>query len=150
MSRRALLAAVAAATLLVAAAPAEAAVKKGTYVGTMSDGAYVSLLVGKSSMLLKVARKGLAFTCTDGDTFKSSKSIASGRIDVSSRRFDVGDTNDSDAVDWDMTGTFSVKKHKVTGTYRETRRFNERNELDPNGDVRCQTGELTYSAKLRR
>jgi hypothetical protein len=136
------------ATIAAGVAVAEAAVPSGTYSGKFSDGATVRLSVNKAQQLLKVRREGLRFTCTDGDKFKSLKSTATGTVDVADKTFDIGDTDPDDAVTWVMKGRFSTKKRKVKGTYSETRVFNSKDELDPNGTVTCKTAELTFSAVL--
>jgi hypothetical protein len=128
-------------------AVAQAAVPKGTYAGKFSDGGRVSLTV-KSQKLIKIVRSSLLFRCTDGDRFRSLKVTATGDVDVADGDFDIADTTQADGVTWSMKGKFSTKKRKVKGTYEETRTFNERNELDPDGTITCQTGDLTYSAVL--
>ena len=150
MTKRPFIAVLAAACLAAGATVAEAAVPKGTYSGKMSDGGAVKLTVSSKQKLIKIYRKGLKFTCTDGDSFRSLADTATGRVAVSKGKFDVSDTNTADAVTWKMTGRFSSRKRKVTGAYRETRTFNTQNELDPDGTVTCQTGDLTYSARLPR
>ncbi len=142
------------AALALLAGVALAAVPKGTYSGRTSDGGKVSLTVDKSRQLVRIVRRNLKFTCSDGDSFRSLKNTATGTVDVSSGKFDIGRRDESsaqteaDAVDWDMTGRFSARKRKVKGTYTETRRFNEEDDLDPNGSVVCRTGNLTYCAAL--
>ena len=136
------------AVLAASAAIAQAVVPKGTYAGKFSDGGRVTLSVNKERQLIKIVRTRLKFTCTDGDSFRSLKAIAKGTVDVADGDFDIGDTDPDDAVTWDMTGKFSTKKRKVKGTYKETRVFNTKDELDANGTVTCQTAALTYSAAL--
>jgi hypothetical protein len=148
MLKRRLIPLVVIASLAGGTAVAQAVVPKGTYTGKFSDGGTASLTVNKERLLIKVTRKGLTFKCTDGDSFKSLKSTATGDVDVSSGSFDINDTNTSDAVTWSMQGKFSTKKRKVKGTYKETRTFNASNQLDPNGSVTCETAALTYSAAL--
>ena len=133
---------------LAGGAVAQAAIPSGTYSGKMSDGAAVTLKVDKTKKLVRVVRKGLKFTCTDGDSFTSLKSTATGTVDVSSGKFDIADTEPDDGVTWQMTGKFSSKKRKVKGTYSETRTFNTSDQLDPDGSVSCKTAALTYSAVL--
>ncbi|MDQ3935075.1 MAG: hypothetical protein M3340_10665 [Actinomycetota bacterium] len=148
MHKRPLIAILAAASVAAGATVAEAAVPKGTYSGKTSDGGAVKLTVSKTQKLVKVTRKSLRFTCTDGDKFRSLSATASGSVDVADGSFDISDTTESDGVTWAMTGKFSTKKRKVKGTYSETRRFNDQNELDPNGTITCKTAALTYSAAL--
>ncbi len=148
MHKRRLIAILAAASLAAGATIAEAAVPRGPYAGKTSDGGTVQLTVSKTQKLIKVVRKSLRFTCTDGDAFKSLKSTATGKVDVADGDFDIADTDQGDGVTWDMTGKFSTKKRKVKGTYSETRLFNEQNEIDPNGSITCKTADLTYSAAL--
>lgn len=150
MTKRPFIAVLAAACLAAGATVAEAAVPKGTYSGKMSDGAAVKLTVSSKQRLIKIYRKGLKFTCSDGDSFSSLADTATGSVDVSKGKFDVADTNKADSVTWRMAGRFSTKKRKVTGTYKEVRTFNTQNELDPDGTITCETGGLTYSAKLPR
>jgi hypothetical protein len=136
------------ASLALCAAVAQAAVPKGTYAGKFSDGGKVTLSVSKERKLIKLVRRGLKFTCTDGDKFASLKSTATGDVDVADGDFDISDTTENDAVTWKMTGKFSTKKRVVKGTYTETRTFNSNDQLDPNGTVTCQTASLTYRAAL--
>ena len=146
MFKRTFLAVLTAASVAVGATVAEAAVKKGTYKGKMTDGAVVQLTVNKKQKLIKVYRKSVKFTCTDGDAFSSLADTAKGSVSVKSGKFDISDTDKGDAVTWRMTGSF--KGSKVTGTYAEERTFNTQNELDPDGTVTCQTDSLTYRAAL--
>ena len=148
MHKRPLIAILAAASVAAGATVAEAAVPTGTYSGKTSDGGTVKLTVSKTRKLVKVNRKNLRFTCTDGDKFRSLSTTSTGSVDVSGGKFDIADTARADGVTWAMTGKFSTKKRKVKGTYKETRTFNEQNELDPNGTITCKTGDLTYSAVL--
>jgi hypothetical protein len=140
-----------AATAILGVSVAVAAVPKGTYRGKTSDGGVVKLTVSKQK-LIKVTRKSLRFTCTDGDVFKSRSDTAAAEdeVDVSSKRFEIEETTEGDGVHWVMTGRFSVKKRKVKGTYSETRTFNEQNQLDDDGTITCKTRDLTYSAALPR
>ena len=148
MLKRRLIPLVVIASLAGGTAVAQAVVPKGTYTGKFSDGGKVSMTVDKNRELIQVTRTGLTFKCTDGDSFKSLKNKSTGHVDVASGKFDISDTDKSDAVTWSMQGKFSTKKRKVKGTYTETRVFNENNALDPNGSVTCKTAELSYSAAL--
>ncbi len=136
------------AAFVACVAVAYAVVPKGTYTGKFSDGGTVTMKVNKDRQLIRLSRTGLTFTCTDGDSFKSLKSTATGTVDVADGNFDIGDTEPNDAVTWDMTGKFSTKKRIVKGAYTETRTFNASDQLDPNGSVTCKTGSLTYRAAL--
>lgn len=148
MLKRRLIPLVVIASLAGGTAVAQAVVPKGTYTGKFSDGGKVSMTVDKNRKLIQVTRTGLTFKCTDGDSFKSLRNKATGAVDVASGKFDISDTDSTDAVTWSMQGKFSTKKRKVKGTYSETRVFNAENKLDPDGTVTCKTAELTYSAAL--
>ncbi len=148
MNKRRLIPVLVIACLAGSTAIAQAAVPNGTYAGKLSDGGKVWLSVSKSQKLVKITRQGMLFTCTDGDSFKSSKRVAKGSVDVADGDFTISDTNQADSVTWKMTGTFSTKKRKVKGTYSETRTYNASDEPDPNGTVSCSTGDLSYSAAL--
>ena len=138
------------AALLVAfgAAAAEASVRAGTYKGKFSDGGTVSLVVNKNQLLVKVARQSMRFKCSDGDSFRALKHTATGTVPVGEKKFDIADERPGDGVVWQMTGKYSSKKKKWTGTYQETRRFNSSNQLDGDGKITCQTAALTYSAVI--
>ena len=112
-------------------------------------------------MGFKVDRKGrvsgfhfdqVALLCTDGDTVTAPRVLTpkGTTFKVRARRFGIEARNDQTGFGWDATGTFRSKGRRAKGTLQVFATFDERNQQDAEGSVRCTSAELTWSARRRR
>lgn len=130
----------------VALAPgaAHAAFKTGRYAGTTSQGAPVSFKASKR--FVTNLRVGLAFACTDGDSYQQ---LFTGfpRIRLSrSGRFAAGFTSGDGASHLQIRGRLNLARG--TGSVAAVEIFDTTNERNPNGTVRC-VGSATFRVRRR-
>jgi hypothetical protein len=145
---RTALAALAAFALL--AAPAHA-VKRGTFAGSTSEGDPLGFKVDRKGRVVAFHFEEVSLSCSDGDTVSTPRIVtpAGERFAVRSGRFGISSTNAVTGFGWDAKGTFRSRGRRATGTLRVRARFNERNEQDADGSIRCASASLTWSARRR-
>jgi hypothetical protein len=159
--KRALLTGMVIATV-VGATVAEAAIKKGTFTGKTSAADPVGFKVGKRGKVYSFYYEGVTLKCTDGDSFDTPtgtpKPDQPGRVQTPSKvRFKVTSKgkwgiqarNTKTGFGWDVDAKFRSKGERSTGTLSVFATFNEQNQQDPNGTIRCESDELSWSAKRR-
>jgi hypothetical protein len=122
----------------------------------------ISIRVKNSSSgkhITSIGWKGLHMLCDDdGDGDPSDDQVttlsrtATGSVAPnSSGSFSVSGSNADGSVQFTVKGKFghtSSGKHKVSGSIRETRTYDNNDQLDPSGSVNCDSGSRKYSAKL--
>ena len=148
MRRHRLAAFIVVAALIGGPGVAHAAIPKGTYSGKTSDGGTVKITVNSEQRLTKLYRKGLAFSCTNGTSFKSAVDATRAFYPIRKRKFELNGENLTLASKWDWSFRFNAEKRRVTGKYSETRTLNEQGAPDRDGTITCKTAALTYSAAL--
>jgi opacity protein-like surface antigen len=130
---------------LLGAGVAQAAFESGTYAGKTTGQRLAVSFKATQSKLSKLSIK-VKFTCSDGDSFSTvlkdfaSQNIAKGRYDASYQ-------GTSKASSYRHKGTITTRT--ATGSLSGSRRYNENDELDPNGTVICRTGTVRYSIKKK-
>lgn len=132
---------------LLGAAAAHAAFQSGTYAGKTKVQRLAISFKATQSRLSKLSIR-VRFTCTDGEVFEPDKPLADfqsqrivgGRYDATYR----GETKASTFRHWGK-----IEGRTATGSFRGTRRYNEDDQLDPNGTILCRTGRIRYEIKKR-
>jgi hypothetical protein len=129
----------------VSAGTALAKYESGTYAGKTRGQRLAISFKATQSRLSRLSIK-VKFTCSDGDRFTTvlkdfgAQNIVSGRYDATYQ----GSTK---ASTYRHRGTIVTRT--ATGSLRGTRRYNENDELDPNGTIVCRTGTVRYSIKKK-
>ena len=129
----------------VSAGTAWAKYESGTYAGKTKGQRLAISFRATQSRLSRLSIK-VKFTCSDGDRFTTvlkdfaAQNIVSGRYDATYQ----GSTK---ASTYRHRGTIVTRT--ATGSFRGTRRYNENDELDPNGTIVCRTGTVRYSIKKK-
>lgn len=88
---------------------------------------------------------------TDDDVLTASRTATGSVPPSSSGSFTATGQNPDGSVLFTIKGKFghaSNGDHKVTGTIRETRTYDNEDNLDPEGSVACDSGARKYSATL--
>ena len=136
---------------LVAPATAAAAFTSGSYRGTTAQRTPVVLKASQTT--LSRFRIAVGFECTDGDRFTAyipgRRTFLPAQNVVSVRgvgRYDAAFTGSRGASRYVNRG--SILNRRVAGTFTGRRRYNARNDLDPNGTIVCTTGTVRYTARL--
>jgi hypothetical protein len=148
--RRALTVAVVVVATAVGGATAEAAVKKGTFRGATEAGDPIGLKVNRSNKFFAFFFDGVRLRCSDGDTVNTPRIVTPDREKFtigSQRNWGIAARNRRTGFGWDAEGKFGKKGGKVTGTLTVFATFNDQNQQDPNGSVRCTSGELDFTAR---
>jgi hypothetical protein len=129
----------------VCAASAWADYESGTYAGKTTGQRLAVSFKATQSRLSRLSIK-VKFTCDDGDKFTAvlndfdPQRIINGRYDA---RYE----GSSKASTYRHRGR--IVNRTATGSLTGTRRYNENDELDPNGTVVCRTGTVRYSIKKK-
>ena len=142
-----------AASLTVVAAPTAAgAVKRGSFAGTTSEADPVSFRVDARGRVMSFTFVAVRLSCTDGDTVDTPRVVTprSKRFRVRSNRFGIVARNDTTGFAWNADGVFRNRGRRATGTLRAFASFNDQNEPDPNGTIKCESEALTWSVRRRR
>jgi hypothetical protein len=156
MSARALVAAVIT-TSLVACLPvaAEGAVKRGTFRGTTNEADPIGFKVDRKGRVHSLFYEAVTLACTDGDTFETPagrtrvQTPTAKRFKVVSKAFGIEARNETTGFGWDADGTFKGKGRRASGTLRIFATFNDDNQQDAKGTVRCESRPLTWTARRR-
>jgi hypothetical protein len=154
--KRVLVIAVLAATLVVGATVAEAAIKRGTFKGKTSAADPVGLSVNASGRVVNFYYEGVKLECTDGDSFDTPtganriQTPNSVKFKVSSKgKFTIRARNKENGFGWDVAGRFRSKGAKTTGTLKVRAKFNDQNQQDPNGSITCESAKLSFTLKRK-
>jgi hypothetical protein len=149
--------AVAAIVFLTGAGGADAAIKKGKFTGKTKKDDPVGLRVDGKERVHRFFFEGVRLRCTDGTTvdtpagrrrFETQKGQ---KFPTSERRWGIRTTNDDETgIGWQVSGSFSRNGRKAFGALTILARFNEDNQQDPNGSVRCEANDLPFTLRLRR
>lgn len=128
---------------------AEAAVKSGTYKGSIKGAGTIVLKVDSEKRLVKFVRTNITAKCSDGTKATNKKLTTTGFAPIAANGTFVwkADPEDVEASghSWRLAGT--INSPKASGTLKETVRFDAAGEPDPNGSVRCTTGKLKWAAR---
>jgi hypothetical protein len=137
--KRVLATAVLTAALVAGATVAEAAIKKGTFTGKTTASDPVGLKVDKSG-------KVYAFYSPSGENRIQTPGDV--KFKVSSKgAWKIKARNKQTGLAWDAAAKFKAKGTQATGTLVIRSTFNEQNEQDPNGSIKCESEKLTFSLK---
>jgi hypothetical protein len=154
--KRALLTATVIAATVVGATVAEAAITKGTFAGKTSAADPIGFKVDKRGKVYSFHYEGVKLTCTDGDSFDTPtgstrvETPRDVRFKVTSKgTWGIKARNRKSGFGWDADAKFRSKGARSTGTLSIFATFNEQNQQDPNGTIRCESDELTWSTKRR-
>ena len=144
------------AVMAAAAAPASAKIARGTFTGTTAKADPVGFKVNKKGRLLSFFYDAVTLACTDGDSFDTPtgadrvQTPTRVKFDISAKRkFGITARNEQTGFGWDAKGTFNARGTRATGTLKIFATFNDQNQQDPNGTIRCESGELAWSARRK-
>jgi hypothetical protein len=136
---------------LGAAAVAEAVVTPGFYSGQTAQRADVSLrVISNRRAVITYFFEGAVLGCSNGENIQLNgfRTPRSQRFPIRNGRFGLQAQGSNGAVAAQIRGR--IRSPRVTGTIRMVARMNENGELDPNGSITCDSGEVPWSARLRR
>ena len=145
------------AVLATGAAPASAKIARGTFAGTTSAADPVGFKVNRRGRVVSFHYDAVTLNCTDGDSFDTP--TGDDRVETPARvsfrvtrtnKFGIRARNDETGFGWDAKGTFKNRGRRATGTLKIFATFDENNQQDPNGSVRCESETLRWSASRRR
>ena len=129
----------------VSAGSAWASYVSGTYAGRTTGQRLAVSFKATQSRLSRLSIK-VKFTCSDGDRFTTVLKDF-GAQNIVNGRYDATYQGSSKASTYRHRGTIVTRT--ATGSFRGTRRYNENDELDPNGTIVCRTGTVRYSIKKK-
>ena len=155
LTRNATVALAALALCAVSAAPAHA-VKRGAFAGTLKaaatgETAPLGFKVDRRGRVTAFRFEGVKLSCSDGDTVTAPK-VATPKgvtFTVRANRFGIEASNDETGFGWDADGVFRSKGRRATGTLRVVARFNDQNQQDVNGTIRCASASFAWTAKRK-
>jgi ABC-type amino acid transport substrate-binding protein len=141
----------AAASLAVLAPAAPAKIKRGSFAGTTSADDPVSFRVDRRGRIISFSYDAVALSCTDGDSVDTPRVVTPRgvRFRVSRRRFGIRARNDTTGFGWDVEGRFRGRARRATGTLTVFASFNDDNQQDADGTIKCESEALTWSARRR-
>jgi hypothetical protein len=135
------------------ASVAEGAVEKGKFTGKTKAGDPVGFTVPKTNRVSDFFFEGVHLTCSDGDEFDTGtgaqrlRSPAGKSYKVNSkRRFSIKVRNNQAGNGWDIKGKFNSKGKTAAGTLTIFATFDDQNQADPQGSVKCTSGKLPWTA----
>jgi hypothetical protein len=131
--------------VVFAAGTAWAKYESGTYAGKTRGQRLAVSFKATQSKLSRLSIK-VKFTCDDGDTFETVLNDFPAQK-ISKGGYDESYQGSSKASKYRHRGTIVTRT--ATGSLTGTRRYNESDELDPNGTVVCRTGTVRYSIKKK-
>lgn len=150
MRRNAALAALTVLATAAALAPgADAAVGRGSFAGTTSEGQPLRFKIDRRGRVHAFHFERIRLSCSDGDTVETP-AVDTPRgttFRVRSNRFGIKARNDTTGFGWDADGRFRSRGRRATGTLKVFARFNDRNEQDAAGSIRCTSASLTWTAR---
>jgi hypothetical protein len=151
--KRVWVAVVAMLVVLAGVTVAQAAIEKGAFTGTTSGGDPLGFKVTKKNKVVSFYYDAVTLNCSDGDSFDTP--TGKDRIETPARvkfkitkkrKWGITARNRTTGFGWDATGKFNRKGTKASGTLKIFATFNDQNEQDPKGSVRCESGKLKFSA----
>ena len=140
------------ASLLAVSAPAApAAVKRGSFAGTTSGDDPLSFRVDRRGRVMSFSFDAVSLTCTDGDDVSTPRVLTPRRerFRVRSNRFGIQARNTKTGFGWDADGRFRNRGRRATGTLRVFASFNDQNQQDADGTIKCESEALTWSVRRR-
>jgi hypothetical protein len=162
----AVLAALAVPVAGVDAAPAP--VPRGKFAGKTSKADPVGFRVDRKGRVYSFYFVGVTLTCTDGDSFDTpspAEPDANGSTRVETRRstrytlddarlFVISARNDNAGSRYEISGRFKASGNRAYGLLRVYANFSDGGPgnddvPDPDGDIRCKSGKLRWSADRR-
>jgi|SRR5918999_2598664 opacity protein-like surface antigen len=159
--KRSLIAVVTAMAMLLTAVAAEAVIRNGSYSGKTDRGLPTSFKV-TTKKVNKKKRKyvvnhaiKLHFDCTDGDQFDAlagggARSLGPSpkgvRFRIKNGKFGFTATRNDGAGGYRVQGTIGGKNSKASGYAEGVFKFNEQNQLDPNGSITCTAARQNWTA----
>jgi hypothetical protein len=141
---------------LAAVPAAEAKVAKGSFAGKSDRADPMGFKVDGKGKVFSVYFEGVTLECSDGDTFDTPTGRR--RVQVPKKvKFNVGRDRDwgvrarnsLTGFGWDLEGSFNKKGTRSFGKLEVFARFNEKNEQDPKGKVKCKSGPVLWEVKRR-
>ncbi|HEX8205667.1 MAG TPA: hypothetical protein VF587_06395 [Solirubrobacteraceae bacterium] len=141
-----------AATMLAVAAPgATGKVKGGGFAGTTSAEDPLSFKVDRKGRVMSFSFDAVALTCSDGDTVDTPKVTTprGERFTVRRRGFGIEARNATTGFGWDVSGRFRSRGRRSTGTLSVFASFNDDNQQDADGTIKCESEALTWSVRRR-
>ena len=141
-----------AALLAVSVPAAPAAIKRGSFAGATSAADPVSFRVDRRGRVMSFSFDAVTLSCTDGDEVATPRVLTPRRerFRVRRGRFGISARNEQTGFAWDADGRFRNRGRRATGTLKVRASFNEANEQDADGPIRCQSDSLTWSVRRRR
>ncbi len=170
--KRALVIAASLVALLAGVTTAEAVIAKGKFAGKTKRGEPLGFRVDKSNRVYSFYFQDVRLDCTDGDHFFTPGPKNPSDPDPSqqgeegegqtivrtpkSERFAISSSNkwgftarNNDVGNgYDVSGKFS-SQDKSKGTFSIFANFDEGNEGDPSGEVKCSSGKLSFTVKRK-
>ncbi len=140
-----------AAVALAAAPAAPAKVKRGSFAGTTSAADPLSLKVDRKGRVTSFAFHAVALTCTDEDTVDTPRVVTprGRRFRIRANRFGISARNEQTGFGWDADGRFRSRGRRATGTLKVFASFNDQNQQDADGSIKCESDALTWSVRRR-
>jgi hypothetical protein len=141
------------AATVTGASVAEAAAQRGKFTGATTASNPVGFKVNRKHRVVRFYFEGVHLTCTDGDQFDSPtgpdrlQTSATAAYKVKKRKFKISQHDDQAGNGWDVAGKFNKKGSKATGTITIFATFDEANNADPDGSVRCESGPVKFAVK---
>jgi hypothetical protein len=138
---------------------------RGTFTGKTELNDPFGFKVDTNGRVYSVWFEGVNLDCSDGDNFETpigppndpdpdARRIQTPRRERfpvdSRRRWGVEARNRSQGNGYDVLGKLNAAGNRSVGTLRVFARFDEDNNPDPRGSVRCSSGELKTTATRRR
>ena len=144
--------AVAAAFSAVVAPAAPAAIKRGSFAGATSTDDPVTFKVDRRGRVISFSFDAVSLTCTDGDGVTTPRVVTprSERFRVRRGRFGISARNEKTGFGWDADGRFRNRGRRATGTLKVVASFNDANQQDAKGSIKCESDSLTWSVRRRR
>lgn len=153
--KRALLIVVIVATAAFGVTISEAKVAGGKFAGATSAGDPVGFGVDRNGRVYSFYFEDVTLSCNDGDKFDSGaggnrqQTPRPKRYKVKKGKFKIKNHDDAAGHGWDAKAKFKSKGNKATGTLKIYANFDEENNPEPNGPVRCESETLTFSVKRK-
>ena len=142
--------------MAVGAGTAQAAIDKGKFTGETTAADPMGLKVSKKHEVKAFFYDGVHLKCSDGDSLDTP--TGSDRIQTpnsvtfpisSKRKWHIRARDNENGVGWDAFGKFNKAGTKVHGTLSVFATFNDQNQQDPNGNIRCEVKNLPFTLKRK-
>ena len=104
---------------------------------------------GRVHFLSVHSQSDVKLSCSDGDTVTSPPVLTPRGVTfaVRSNRFGIEARNDTTGFGWDADGAFRSRGRRATGTLRVFAIFNEQNQQDADGSIRCASAAFGWTAR---